>query len=61
MNLSGSVQYEKWLAPLLASGPQTNWTSSFQITFWPKALHHTASQSADADNFGFLKKAFDAQ
>jgi hypothetical protein len=61
MNVSASVQYEKWLAPLLASGPQTNWTSSFQITFSPKALRASASQSGDTDNFGFIKKAFDAQ
>jgi len=36
--LSGSVQYEKWLAPVLAPGPQTNWTSTVQITFYPSAL-----------------------
>ena len=35
ISLSGSVQYEKWLAPLLAPGPQTNWTSSVQIAFYP--------------------------
>ena len=37
VNLSGSVQYEKWVAPILAPGPQTNWTTSFQVTFWPNA------------------------
>jgi hypothetical protein len=35
LSLSGSVQYEKWLAPILAPGPQTNWTSSIQLTFYP--------------------------
>jgi hypothetical protein len=35
VSLSGFVQYEKWLAPILAQGPQTNWTSSVQITFYP--------------------------
>jgi len=35
IRLSGSVQYEKWLAPILAPSPQTNWTSSVQITFYP--------------------------
>ena len=29
VSLSGSVQYEKWLAPLLAPTAQSNWTSSF--------------------------------
>jgi Capsule assembly protein Wzi len=29
------VQYEKWVAPVLAPGPQTNWTSSVEITLWP--------------------------
>lgn len=37
VSLSGSVQYERWLAPILAAGPQTNWTASFQVGFWPKS------------------------
>jgi Capsule assembly protein Wzi len=32
------VQYEKWLAPVLTARPQTNWTSSVEITLWPKSL-----------------------
>jgi len=36
VSLSGSLQYEKWFAPILAPTPQTNWTSSFQITFYPR-------------------------
>jgi hypothetical protein len=32
------VQYERWFAPILASSPQKNWTSSIEITFWPKSL-----------------------
>jgi membrane-associated phospholipid phosphatase len=36
-SLSTFVQYEKWLAPLLAQTPQTNWTSSVQIAFWPRS------------------------
>jgi hypothetical protein len=31
------VQYEKWKAPLLAPGPQSNWTSSVEVTFWPRS------------------------
>ncbi len=38
LNVSASVQYEKWVAPILASGPQTNWTSSVEITFQPHGL-----------------------
>jgi hypothetical protein len=48
MNVSASVQYEKWLAPLLAPGPQTNWTSSFEISFWPPAWRRGSSQPGDA-------------
>jgi hypothetical protein len=36
LSVSGLLQYEKWLAPILASSPQTNWTSSVQVTFWPR-------------------------
>jgi len=38
-DLSASVgaQYEKWLAPILASTAQTNWTSPVDLTFWPRA------------------------
>jgi hypothetical protein len=37
ISVSGSVQYEKWVAPILATGPQTNWTSSFAVTFYPSS------------------------
>jgi hypothetical protein len=37
LSVSAFVQYEKWLAPFLATNPQTNWTSSLEITFWPKS------------------------
>jgi membrane-associated phospholipid phosphatase len=33
--LSTSVQYEKWVAPILASTPQTNITTAVQIQFFP--------------------------
>jgi len=32
------LQYEKWFAPILAAQPQTNWTSSVEITFCPGSL-----------------------
>jgi membrane-associated phospholipid phosphatase len=36
VSVSASVQYEKWVAPILAPTPQTNWTSMIEIAFWPK-------------------------
>jgi hypothetical protein len=34
-SVSAGLQYEKWLAPILAPAAQTNWTSSVNVTFWP--------------------------
>jgi len=34
------LQYEKWYAPILASAAQTNWTSSVDVTFWPRSWSH---------------------
>jgi hypothetical protein len=36
-NVSASVQYERWLFPILAPGPQVNVTSSVGITFLPSS------------------------
>jgi len=38
VQFNARVQYEKWRAPVLAATPQMNWTSSFEITLWPKSL-----------------------
>jgi hypothetical protein len=38
LNVSASVQHETWLAPVLASTRQTNWTSSVGISFQPHSL-----------------------
>lgn len=38
VSISGSVQYERWFAPILAPGPQTNCTSTVSVTFWPKSV-----------------------
>jgi len=35
VNATALVQYEKWNYPVLAPGPQTNWTSSVGINFYP--------------------------
>jgi hypothetical protein len=49
LSVSTSLQYERWKAPLLAPGPQSNWTSSVQITFQPQWLFsHSVSAGADA-------------
>jgi membrane-associated phospholipid phosphatase len=37
VSVSGSVQYEKWFAPILAPTPQTNWTTTIQIAFYPRS------------------------
>ena len=37
LSISAFVQYEHWSAPVLATTPQTNWTSSVQMTFWPRS------------------------
>jgi len=34
--LSGFLQYEQWKFPVLAAGRQTDFTSSVQLTFYPK-------------------------
>jgi hypothetical protein len=37
LSFSGFVQYEKWLAPILAPTAQTNWTSTVKVTFYPRS------------------------
>jgi len=52
INVSASVQHETWLAPVLASTRQTNWTSSVGISFQPHNLEvpsHSAKQSSGHD------------
>lgn len=40
LTLSTFLQYEHWNFPLLANTSQSNFTASFQVTFWPKwSLH----------------------
>ena len=39
LQFSALLQYERWFAPILASSPRTNWTSSIEITFWPVVPH----------------------
>jgi len=35
ISISSMLQFERWRFPLLASTPQTNVTSSVQLTYWP--------------------------
>lgn len=37
-SFSASVQYEAWTFPVIATGRQSDVTSSVQITFWPKTF-----------------------
>jgi Capsule assembly protein Wzi/PAP2 superfamily len=37
LSVSGSIQYERWLYPVITPGAQTNFTSSLQLTFWPQS------------------------
>jgi hypothetical protein len=36
LSVSGSVQYERWLYPVVTPGAQTNLTTSVQMVFWPQ-------------------------
>jgi membrane-associated phospholipid phosphatase len=36
IRLSGTFQYESWQIPLLAAGLQRNFTTSFEIGYWPR-------------------------
>jgi membrane-associated phospholipid phosphatase len=42
-SLSAFVQYEVWNFPVIASGRQSNVTSSVQLSFWPKGLSRKIS------------------
>jgi len=35
LSLTGSVQYESWNFPLLSPARNSNFTASFQVTYWP--------------------------
>jgi hypothetical protein len=35
IRLSGTLQYEAWQIPLLAPGRQNNFTTSFELGYWP--------------------------
>ncbi|MGC2753562.1 MAG: capsule assembly Wzi family protein [Candidatus Acidiferrum sp.] len=37
LSISGSVQYERWLYPVITAGAQTNLTTSLQLVFWPQS------------------------
>jgi hypothetical protein len=37
LSASGSVQYERWLYPVITPGAQSNVTTSLQLVFWPQS------------------------
>jgi len=38
LELAGTMQYDRWKAPVLATGLQSNFTTAIQLTYWPKNL-----------------------
>ncbi|TAM84189.1 MAG: phosphatase PAP2 family protein [Acidobacteria bacterium] len=40
LSVSASLQYEKWDYPVLRPGPTSNFTSSVQLTYWPRWRVH---------------------
>jgi Capsule assembly protein Wzi/PAP2 superfamily len=42
--VSGFLQHETWLAPVLATRAQSNWTSSLTFTYWPGKLFSKQDQ-----------------
>jgi Capsule assembly protein Wzi/PAP2 superfamily len=38
LELSSFLQYERWTIPVFAADQQSNFTTSVQLTFWPKRL-----------------------
>ena len=46
--VSASVQYEKWLAPVLSPAAQTNWTSSIAISYQPHKWSMPFHQSGNS-------------
>jgi len=37
LSVSGGVQYERWLYPIIIPGAQSNVTTSLQLVFWPQS------------------------
>jgi len=37
LSVSGTIQYESWLYPIITPGAQTNVTTSLQLVFWPQS------------------------
>lgn len=56
LNVQASVQHETWLAPVLASTRQTNWTSSVGISYQPRNLEWpvrlTRQSNGNAQTYG---------
>jgi len=40
LSVSAALQYEKWNFPILRPGPTSNFTSSVQLTYWPRWQIH---------------------
>jgi capsule assembly protein Wzi/PAP2 superfamily protein len=59
LSVSAFVQHEQWVAPVLASTPQTNWTSSIGISFQPHGF--TLAKHSSREEFPSGKANEDAR
>ena len=46
LEISGAVQYERWMFPVLQPNQSTNWTASVQISFQPERIFRTGSAAS---------------
>ncbi|PYX64722.1 MAG: hypothetical protein DMG78_30350, partial [Acidobacteria bacterium] len=52
LSLSASVQYERWLFPVIQPNPQRTVTASVEILFQPQKLFHRATADAQGGPSG---------
>lgn len=46
LEISGAVQYERWMFPVIQLNQSTNWTASVQISFQPERIFRTRSAAS---------------
>jgi membrane-associated phospholipid phosphatase len=52
LGLSGTVQYERWLFPVIVPGAQTNVSASVEILFQPQKLFQRTAKSGEGTALG---------
>ncbi len=50
-SVSGSIQYERWLFPVISTTAKTNVTTSLQFVFWPGSKAEAGQQSASLSQY----------